>query len=165
MAYNALAISSYLINYSSDIGKPISNLKLQKLLYYVQAAFLVELNRKCFDEGIVAWEYGPVVKDAYDKFKIYGRNYIPKQKDSDDIMQFDSEKNEIVLKPVKINLTSKEETIIKNVINSYKDIDNPFKLVEKTHLEKPWKETRQGDEISIKLMKDYYTNHPEKLYA
>ena len=40
--YNVIDISSYIINYSNQINHPINNLKLQKLLYYVQAAMLIE---------------------------------------------------------------------------------------------------------------------------
>ncbi len=48
LGYNVIDISSYIIEYSNEIGSPVSNLKLQKLLYYSQAAMLVELGQKCF---------------------------------------------------------------------------------------------------------------------
>ena len=38
--YNALDVSRYIINYSNDKNYGISNLKLQKILYFVQAYFL-----------------------------------------------------------------------------------------------------------------------------
>lgn len=59
--YNVIDVSSYIINYSNQINHPINNLKLQKLLYYVQAATLVETGRKCFNSKIIAWQFGPVV--------------------------------------------------------------------------------------------------------
>ena len=37
--YNVLDISRYIINYSNQQGYGISNLKLQKILYFVQAYF------------------------------------------------------------------------------------------------------------------------------
>lgn len=43
--YSAIDVSTYIINYSCDINSPVSNLKLQKLLYYVQAALLVETGK------------------------------------------------------------------------------------------------------------------------
>ena len=63
--YKAISVAKYIINYSNSIDSPISNLKLQKLLYYVQAAFLVEEGKKCFCDEIVAWAFGPVVPDVY----------------------------------------------------------------------------------------------------
>ena len=50
--YNVLDVAIYVINYAhdADCGESMSNLKLQKILYYIQAAFLVEKNRECFKE-------------------------------------------------------------------------------------------------------------------
>ena len=56
--YNALDIARYIINYSIDNSYPVSNLKLQKLLYYVQANFLVNKNKQCFYQEILNWDYG-----------------------------------------------------------------------------------------------------------
>ena len=39
----------------------ITNLKLQKLLYYVQSICLLVFGQKAFPEKIIAWSYGPVV--------------------------------------------------------------------------------------------------------
>ena len=77
--YNVIDVSSYIINYSNQINHPINNLKLQKLLYYVQAATLVEAGRKCFNSKIVAWQFGPAIPKAYHYYEEYGRNNIPNQ--------------------------------------------------------------------------------------
>lgn len=77
--YNVIDVSSYIINYSNQINHPINNLKLQKLLYYIQAATLVETGRKCFNSKIIAWQFGPVVPEAYYYYEEYGRNNIPNQ--------------------------------------------------------------------------------------
>jgi uncharacterized phage-associated protein len=45
-----------------DIGDVISNLKLQKLLYYAQGFYLAIYGKALFEEDIVAWEHGPVVR-------------------------------------------------------------------------------------------------------
>jgi uncharacterized phage-associated protein len=39
---------------------PISNLQLQKILYYIQKTFL-ENGMVAFDDEIEAWKFGPVV--------------------------------------------------------------------------------------------------------
>ncbi|MCF2612865.1 Panacea domain-containing protein [Fusobacterium perfoetens] len=46
-----------------------SNLVLQKLLYFIQAASLRYLNQPAFRDEIEAWQYGPVVPEAYREFK------------------------------------------------------------------------------------------------
>ena len=68
--YAALDIARYIIKYCKDNGYSISNLKLQKLLYFVQAQFLVTYNgRPAFEEKIEAWDFGPVVPEVYHYLK------------------------------------------------------------------------------------------------
>ena len=54
MAYDLLGVCRLIVNYSNEKEYNISNLKLQKLLYYIQAYFLVKKKRPCFDEDIEA---------------------------------------------------------------------------------------------------------------
>lgn len=75
--YKAGDIAEYIIYYCDKHGYAISNLKLQKLLYFVQAKFLVDANKPCFSDVIEAWDYGPVVPDVYRKYRIYGSSNIP----------------------------------------------------------------------------------------
>ena len=76
--YSVIDVAKYIILYCKQHGYSISNLKLQKLLYFVQAQFLVTLGRPAFDEEIEAWDFGPVVPEAYQYFKIWGSAEIPK---------------------------------------------------------------------------------------
>ena len=48
---------------SLDVKK-LTQMKAMKLLYYMQAASLVIYNEKLFSNDIVAWDYGPVVKEV-----------------------------------------------------------------------------------------------------
>jgi len=52
-------------------GDLITNLKMQKLLYYAQAWHLVFFKRQLFSDAIEAWSFGPVVPEAYRFFKRY----------------------------------------------------------------------------------------------
>jgi uncharacterized phage-associated protein len=54
------------------MGHPITNLKLQKLLYYAQAWHLAFYGRPLFGERIEAWVHGPVVPPVFGDFKHYG---------------------------------------------------------------------------------------------
>jgi len=80
MPYDVLDVASFIINYSNEkenVIYEITNLRLQKMLYFVQAYFLINRGRKCFKEGFEAWMYGPVVKKAYRAFKAYGGGALP----------------------------------------------------------------------------------------
>lgn len=56
----------------------MTNMKLNKLLYFAQAASLQRFGRPLFDESLEAWKYGPVVPRVYREFKKYGRDSILK---------------------------------------------------------------------------------------
>ena len=77
MVYDALEIAEYIIDYCNSKSVPISNLKLQKILYFVQAEFLVSRDKPCFKDEIQAWDFGPVIPRVYRKYKIYGSGNIP----------------------------------------------------------------------------------------
>ena len=62
----------------------ISNLKLQKLLYYAQGCYLALKNEPLFNEQIVNWAHGPVVEEIYHEYKNNGSNGIEYQGDYDD---------------------------------------------------------------------------------
>lgn len=71
---SALDISKYIINKHIELGKPVSNLKLQKILYYIQGEILAKLNRQAFNEAIFAWKHGPVLLEVYYKYSNYIAN-------------------------------------------------------------------------------------------
>lgn len=77
--YDVLTIADYIIRRCSGEGYTVSNLKLQKLLYFVQAEFLVATGKPCFREKIVAWDFGPVVPKVYREFCVYGSAHIPER--------------------------------------------------------------------------------------
>lgn len=75
--YDALLISKYVIRKCDELNRTISNLKLQKILYFVQAEFLVDTGKPCFFNDIEAWAFGPVVPEVYREYKVYGSANIP----------------------------------------------------------------------------------------
>ena len=74
--YSILDVARYVIARSNRAGA-ISNLKLQKVLYFIQAEFLVVQNMPCFAEQIEAWDFGPVVPEVYYRYRIYCGAAIP----------------------------------------------------------------------------------------
>ena len=75
--YSALNVAEHIIKRCNEQGRPISNLKLQKILYFVQAEFLVSTGNVCFTDTIEAWDFGPVVPSVYHRYKVYGSASIP----------------------------------------------------------------------------------------
>ena len=66
-----------------DAGDAISNLKLQKLMYYAQGFSLAMRGKPLFREDFEAWEHGPVIPSLYRMFRNYGSGALPKPKNFD----------------------------------------------------------------------------------
>lgn len=75
--YRVLSIARYIIQRCNSQNRTISNLKLQKILYFVQAEFLVAKKQPCFGAEIEAWDFGPVVPEVYQEYKVFGSANIP----------------------------------------------------------------------------------------
>lgn len=127
--YTVIDVAKYIINYCQENDNPISNLQLQKLLYYVQLLSYRERNCRMFKEEVSAWKHGPVVVKAYEAFKEF-RWGIFAYEDS----FFDGVKESIDLQDV---------DIIKRVCDSKMKL-TPWQIVDETHRQPPWKETFQG---------------------
>ncbi len=64
-------VARYFLGLATEDGDLITNLKMQKLVYYAYAWTLVKNDRKLFDEPIQAWANGPVVPSLYQELKCY----------------------------------------------------------------------------------------------
>ena len=76
MWYSALEVAKYIISRCSELNKPISNLKLQKMLYFVWVEFYKKTRRMLFDDYICAWQLGPVVPEVYYEYCTYAGSPI-----------------------------------------------------------------------------------------
>lgn len=71
MAYTANQIASIVIHLYEAKGKGITNLKLQQVLYYIQAASLKKFDKPAFEDDIEAWRFGASIRDLYNDFCRY----------------------------------------------------------------------------------------------
>ncbi|MBL8002608.1 MAG: DUF4065 domain-containing protein [Flavobacteriales bacterium] len=69
---SAAEIANYFISKGVDEGKPLSHLKLQKLLYVAYGWYYAQYNERLFNEVLQAWKYGPVVASVYHALKHHG---------------------------------------------------------------------------------------------
>lgn len=116
----------------------ISNLKLQKLLYYAQGCFLALRDQALFDDPIVAWKHGPVVENVYHLYKENGANGIVFDE------KFDFSK-----------IDDDVETILEEVYDVFGQY-SAWKLRNMIHNETPWKSTNQNSIIPNETIKDYF---------
>lgn len=78
MATPALSIANYFVERGLDEARPVSPMKLQKLVFFAHGWYLAVADQGLLDEKVEAWDYGPVVPSIYHTFKAYGRNPIDK---------------------------------------------------------------------------------------
>ena len=73
VSLSAIDIAAYFVELASNINEnDLTNLKLQKLLYFAQGKYLSKYNAPLFKEEIEAWFLGPVVREVYEEYKICG---------------------------------------------------------------------------------------------
>ena len=143
------AVVDYFICRSNESnGKmPLTNKKLQKLLYYAQAWNLVFNGEKLFVEDIEAWVHGPVVPVVYRKYKEYGYTQIVEDAKIDES-----------------KFTHSELETLDEVWKVYGKFDGDY-LEILSHSEDPWIVARGQAEInescttiiSPTLMREFYT--------
>lgn len=71
MAYSAVDIAKYVVSYCEKRCQPVTNLKLQKMLYYLWIDYYKRTTSALFFDDICAWQLGPVVPEAYYTFCSY----------------------------------------------------------------------------------------------
>jgi uncharacterized phage-associated protein len=75
-------LADHIISVAQDNKKSISNLQLQKIMYFVikeakeEELLNTEELEALYDEPFLVWAYGPVVKSQYERFKGFGSSPI-----------------------------------------------------------------------------------------
>lgn len=142
VSYNALQIAQYIISYEAAHGRTVSNLRLQKLLYFVQAQFLANTpdGRPCFQQRMEAWDFGPVVPEVYREYRYYGSSVIPPTKSTS------------------TNITSSDQALIDNMLDHCANYSTST-LVDITHAQAPWQDAHRNlfdDEITPDSIYRYF---------
>lgn len=139
---NPSDIAAYLVELSIGIGEPLTNMKLQKLLYYVYSWYGVEKGKELFDEKIMAWKYGPVVTSVYDKYRKYGADVIKEVEGG----------NSDKLDPFTKDLIEEVFTVYGN--------KTAIELMNLTHSEAPWRDAynpeNQNTPIPYESVVEFY---------
>lgn len=129
---------------NETIVPTISQLKVMKLLYYVQGVSLAFYGERAFSNPIYAWEYGPAISQVHDEYR--GMVQLPKVNDKARRNYWSVQKN------------TKLYQIVKAVNGAYGNM-SAYGLMMQTHREAPWRETSQGNEIPVSLIQDYFNKH------
>ena len=117
---------------AQEDGDSITNMKLQKLLYYFQGFHLAVFNDILFEERIEAWEHGPVVPKVWKKLRVFGRDPIRMNPNAPEPCEFND----------------RHLALMDDVYRTYGQFA-AWKLRRMTHAEPPWKTAyRRGQETT-----------------
>lgn len=145
----ALSLAKELVKLSlaGEELDPLTNLRLQKLLYYAQAWSLVIRESELFSEEIQAWRHGPVVPKVY-----YA---LPNDQGADCIHPVFFEDAP--------SLDKEDAIFVRSVWEAYNQY-SALKLSRMTHEERPWQKAWGGrpldgtgtDPIQVDDLEDYF---------
>lgn len=144
MSYDVRCVANALIKmaYEDESREQMTNMKLQKLLYYEQAYHLARFGTPLFDDDIEAWQYGPVVPSVYDAFSASGRK--PLEPDYDLGIE---------------GMSDEEANVFFNVYDIFSQY-SAYGLMGMTHNEEPWLNARRplgrGNVIPKDVIMDYF---------
>lgn len=131
----------FLAKTEPDYEEYISNLKLQKILYYAQGFYLAIHNKRLFADSIEAWTHGPVVETLYHEYKESGSKAIDPPESID------------------LSIYNKETTDLLDEVWQVYGQYSAYKLRNLTHEEPPWKDAFKrtpGNLISPDSMRKYF---------
>ncbi len=120
-------------------GDYLTQLKLQKLLYYAKGFFYVFQNDSLFEERFKAQKYGPVLQSVANVVSKYKRD--PIKSEFADINDIEN--------PVITN-------ILEFVYNNVSRVYDVSKLIDCTHKELPWRSTQEKRVIKEDLIEKYF---------
>ena len=141
-------VANYFLSLANEEnGDLISNLKIQKLVYYAQGFSLAIHNKPLFKEDIQAWPHGPVIPKLYDKYKSYGSGALPTTNLNIDFSKYSSNTIEL----------------LDEIYDMYGQF-SAWKLRNMTHEEMPWLSTFENgksNKITHKKLTEYFLTQIE----
>jgi len=134
--YKAQDIAKWFLANEDCIPDEITNMKLQKLLYYAQGTFLAMTDKPLFDDDICKWPYGPVVPNVYYQYNSFGDRKITDYTNPPEV-------------------TETDDFLLHQVCELF-GVHSAWQLSEMTHKERPWMITADGRAIDKKVIKNYF---------
>jgi len=129
-----------------EVQEKISNLRLQKILFFLYGYYWKENKKEITDISFEAWQYGPVNREVY-----YFEDYKYNEIDTEKVTNYEFNK--------KYNKESFEKIL--NHLGQFSTI----RLVNASHQTDPWLKTHNSQIIDNKLIKKWFEEHvPEIKY-
>lgn len=144
MSYPVETIANVFIDIAADNGMYLTNLKLQKLIYFAHGWYLAFTDNPLITDDVQSWKYGPVIQKLYELLKHYGAKPVTKKLSCN----------------IVIDRGSEDWNFILSVYKKYV-IFSPAQLIAMTHEPgSPWDQFGAGEidyqVISMDAIKEYF---------
>ena len=136
-------VADYLLWLADQDRIGVDHLKLQKLVYYAQGFHLGNEREPLFNEGLHAWQYGPVCPELWHRYR-YRRDYLTPPPE-----------------PPLDTLSVQQRQVVELVYQRFRELPG-IELIERTHQEAPWGDAAEraadggSDLISADSMDEYF---------
>lgn len=148
----ALDIAKYLLSV-----QPMTNLKLQKMIYLTYADYLTKTGKRLFKDPIISMSYGPVIQTVYDNYKSNGRDEITQEQDKETDIQLEDITTPVALaKMLKADNDQAILASLKDTLDQFGD-KTAGQLVDITHRDgSPWRQVNRYETISDQIILDHH---------
>jgi len=119
------AVANFVLDFCDRKKRVVTNLALQKIVYFCHVWYLVEYKRPLIKQRFEAWTHGPVLQYLYREFKDFESKPITKRSVS---LNISNGSYEIA----RLNVSNDELELIESVVEFYSRI-KPGTLVELSH--------------------------------
>lgn len=144
LPYDPRSVANLLLDLADRQRLPITNLALQKLLYFAHGHFLIRTGKALVSGSFEAWQYGPVHPAVYREFKVAGAQPILSRAVARDVMSGAE-------RPLPVIDDSDVESQLIAVLSSYGHL-SPGRLVEISHARRgPWAAVVNKAKTSVSL--------------
>lgn len=134
---SAFVVARWFIVKAAATDAELSNLKLQKLLYYAQGRYLARTGRPLFPQPIEAWDHGPVVSAVYHACKGHGSGSV-----------------DVDISSWSIGAIDREAERILDAVWAEEGGLAAWKLRQMTHHEPPWRDHYAVDSRHVVIPND-----------
>lgn len=166
MPYPAKAIANEFLELARKEGKQLTQMQLQKLVYFTYGWYLAITGKRLIDERVEAWQWGPVIPSIYKEFKRFGSSPI-----SEPAYEVKFKDGKIGFYPVRVQSDApKEDALALQVIKRVWDIYGKYSASALSHMThapgSPWSKTPdkeiKGTDINDHLILEYFRDLASK---
>lgn len=156
MRYSALSVAKAFLDLAEREGIALSNMKLQKLVFFAHGVALAGLNCPLIADDIKAWQFGPVIPRLYNRLKHYGSGNVTEitPREGEELQDIEGE----MFRPIQaVWNVYKNKTATELSLLSHKE-GSPWDTV--------WnKQKEEFQVIPDEIIKEYYLNIVKKKAA